>query len=99
MNEFTIGQIMERCALGSECRCTTASKPWTCENWARSMLAAPRIGHTESHYTGKSRSAVIAELDARKRKNDKWNTETEKRLREVRHADPRKHLRKKGVKI
>jgi hypothetical protein len=87
------------CALGPDCRCVGEPDFFNCSNWGRSTLAAPRIGHAESHYTGQSKADLIEKLDARKRKMDKWNTTTNERLREIRHTDPVKHLAKKGVKV
>jgi hypothetical protein len=93
------------CALGEKCECSWPgglvknTEYWKCANWGRSTLSAPRIGHTESHYTGQSRADIMSKLDDRKRKMDKYNKATDDRLREVRHADPVRHLAKKGVKV
>jgi hypothetical protein len=95
-------EIRANCSEGEQCACVNELKPWNCPNWSRSNLPAPGLNHEETHYTGQTKDHWIRKRDAmerRREKNEKHNVETEKRLREVRHADPRKHLRKKGVKI
>jgi hypothetical protein len=95
-------EIQANCSEGADCKCVAEAKPWNCPNWGRSNLAAPGLNHEETHYTGQTKGHWIRkrdDMERRREKNEKHKVETEKRLSEVRHADPRKHLRKKGVKI
>jgi hypothetical protein len=99
----------KNCSLERECKCAKLMHSpvgkshdieyWNCPNWGRSTLTMPALVRGDPHYTGKSRDAVLKSIDARKRKMDKYHSETNKRLREIRHSDPVRHLEKKGVKI
>lgn len=95
-------EIKANCSEGEKCACVAEAKPWNCPHWGRSNLPAPGLNHEETHYTGQTKDHWIRKRDNMERnreRNEKHKVETDKRLREVRHADPRKHLRKKGVKI
>lgn len=47
-----VAGIMRNCALGIECQCVRAAKPWQCENWGRSPLTAPAIIGRDQSYGG-----------------------------------------------
>lgn len=112
--ENYIEKCQSNCALGKECRCAAyeVEAPWRCDNWGRSSLPAPAIIGRDPQYGGGGkkveRAKKVSRLDYEKqigsmrRRNERfgtWYAESEKKLREIRHSDPRKHLRKKGVKI
>jgi hypothetical protein len=44
--------IMRNCALGAECQCLRAAKPWNCQNWGRSSLGNPAIVGRDPYYGG-----------------------------------------------
>jgi len=83
-NELTCADVRANCALGDKCRCEARAEPWLCKNWGRSSLSAPHI-----------HSAYKSPLD----KVRSHNAEQNKRLRDIRHSNPVKHLAKKGVKV
>jgi hypothetical protein len=109
MTDITPFQMRNNCALGEDCTCAAAwdcadgpGRYWECPNWARSPLPCAMIGHTDSHYGVMSREQAKRHADTlhkRQRRQEDWLKQTNTRLGEVRHADPRAHLRKKGVKI
>lgn len=92
----------DNCALGERCTCTLNESYWKCENWAKSSLAFPRIGHGDAHYgimTREQAKRHAEKLHKRGEKQQRWLKQTDERLGTVRRSDPRAHLRKKGIKI
>lgn len=90
------------CALNEKCKCVNKLKPWQCANWGRSSLGVPAVLHPREHW-GSPSTDTMKRIDEnfrrRAERTAEHHIETEKRLREIRHSDPRKHLRKKGVRI
>jgi len=107
------GFTKTNCALGADCACVRNSKYFNCPNWGRSSLAAPAIIGRDPQYGGGGKKVErakkkVSRLDYEKQvgalrrdgeRRVRNFVETEKRLREIRHSDPRKHLRRKGIKI
>ena len=100
------------CALGAGCTCAKDPKYFNCPNWGRSTLSVPAIIGRDPQYGGGGKKVERAKKPSRldyertvgalrrdSEKRGKHFIETEKRLREVRHTDPRKHLRSKGIKV
>src|SRR5487761_1775181 len=105
MTEFTPKQIENNCAFGGDCICADMGfeKPWNCENWGRSSLAAPPIVTSKQDRLRMTRGAWDKRRDKMMREAERRmgklgpQSETEEKLREIRH-NPIKHLERKGVR-
>jgi len=91
------------CALGSKCSCARDPKYFNCPNWGRSSLPCPPVVQSKQDRLrvtkqawDKKRDKMMREAERRLDKL-KPQSETEEKLREIRH-NPMKHLQRKGVK-
>lgn len=110
---LTPKEIQDNCALGRSCDCADGkrrhkfdkgeAKPWLCPNWGRSSLSCPPIVQSKQDRLRLTRSTWDKRRDKMmreaERRFEKLNpqSETEEKLREIRH-NPFKHLERKGVR-